>query len=225
MTSFNSSIGTPPPALKLTLVSSIFDFVYDQLAKWRDDPARSDESNEEILNSQLCDFLNFESRLAEKPYIFKHEEAQAKGRRVDLSVKPTPESIAILSCSKYDNITVLEGKRLPTPNGKGRQKEYLCGEEKITGGVERFKKNLHGNTVTEAGLIGYIQKGNCRTHRQQINTWIAELAQQHPTAWSTTEQLSSFNENTQKKTATATSIHQRKTGSSIKLHHIWVEMN
>jgi hypothetical protein len=69
---------------------------------------------------------------------------------------------------------VIEAKRLPTDfSGKSREKEYVKGEG---GGIERYKRGLHGRYLVESAIIGYIQdEQNCTHWQQKINNWIKEL--------------------------------------------------
>ena len=77
------TFGSPPKGLRDRLVFEVIDFVYVKLSCWRDDPKRPYESAEKKLNSQLCTYLNFQTRLEEKLYMFSAEEFQKGERQVE----------------------------------------------------------------------------------------------------------------------------------------------
>ena len=70
----------------------------------------------------------------------------------------------------------LEAKRLPT-FPKKREKEYVIGDDdqKYSGGIERFKRNLHGVNLKESAMIAYVQSGDCSHWSLLINSWIQDL--------------------------------------------------
>ena len=56
-----------------------------------------------------------------------------------------------------DAFFVMEAKRLPTPS-KSREKEYVEGN---LGGIERFKRGHHGNSLAKSAMVAYIQNETC----------------------------------------------------------------
>ena len=73
-------------------------------------------------------------------------------------------------------IFCIEAKRLPTP-GSGREKEYVHSPSGKSGGIERFKKEIHGKGLSHSAIFGYIQKEDFEYWFKQVNTWIDELIQ------------------------------------------------
>ena len=71
-------------------------------------------------------------------------------------------------------IFCIEAKRLPTP-GSGREKEYIYSPGGKSGGIERFKKEIHGKGLTHSAIIAYIQKNGFHYWFKKINKWISDL--------------------------------------------------
>jgi len=165
---------------------------------------------------------------------FRHEERQVKNRRVDMAAKPINKSIILGNqFTKYTPYLVMEGKCLPPPtNRKKRKTEYVTSgnDQKIGGGIQRFKLGLHGGTLETAAIIGYIHENDCNHWLSEINDWISKLngkVQKHGEAWSKKDQLTSFSPEPKSKTSKAESTHLRINASttSIDLKHFWVEIS
>lgn len=205
--------GKPPRRLKKQLIEDIINFVFKHLAVWRDDQARVPCVAEKRLTDQLCRKLN---SLAENEiFVFHHESPQHGRRSVDFSVH--------LYNEPYKDITVFEAKRLPLKGN--RKREYLTGEEDLSGGVQRFKACVHGQTHEIAAIIGYIQQHDAPHFHAEINCWIDELCNQpvDDLLWNTHEKLSQlhlFDDGT----ARSVSLHSRRSVKDIILHHLWVTM-
>lgn len=213
-----------------TLVRRTIDFVRDQLPAWRDDPTREPGDSEEHLNAQLSKFLNASARQNDFSMVhFHHEERQTRRRRVDLSVNPT-ETIWIgpRHHSVYEPFLVMEAKRLPAPSND-REREYVTGGDKRTGGIQRFKLGLHGASLSAAAMIGYVQAGDSSEWHETINTWISELVGRSGAgdcSWSEGDQLGNLTRNRKTFVSQCESTHQRVDAGTdrIRLHHLWVEM-
>lgn len=212
-----------------TLVGQTIDFVYEQLPSWRDDPDRESVMAEERLNLQLCKYLNSVGRNDFPMVNFNPEEHQAPRRKVDISATPIEKlQIKARVFTKYDPFLVLEGKRLPTP-GTGRQQEYLTGRAARSGGIQRFRLGLHGNLLTKAAMIGYIQRDEGSDWHVEINGWIdQELT--NPTdptcTWSADDRLGELQPNSLARSSRCGSSHQRtaSTTDQVDLDHLWIEM-
>ncbi len=217
--------GIEPGLLRLQTIS----FVYGQLANWRDDPERPYEEAEEKLNLQLCKFLGVRANNDFPMVQFNHEEPQAGRRRVDLSASAM-ETVVIGATTHtiYDPFLVLEGKRLPAPSS-GREKEYVTSENaaKIKGGIQRFKRGLHGAKFDRAVMIGYVQKRSMGYWHKTINGWISDLARgkiEDGCAWTIGETLEWLRANDGGGVAECKSLHGRDSGDDIELRHLWVGM-
>lgn len=215
-----------------TLVLRTINFVQRQLPAWRDDLDRPVEASEDKLNLQLCKFLDSHARNEFPMVRFDHEEYQSSYRRVDLSaslvvstlIEATPHTI-------YDPILVFECKRLPAPSSD-REKEYVTGgKDRKSGGIQRFKLNLHGADLKLVAMIGYIQKRFARDWQHDINTWILELCHgisEDGCNWAEGETLELLEEDTAKGISCCRSVHGRtnsKVSGKIEVHHLWVAMN
>lgn len=153
-------------------------------------------------------------------FIFFHEFPQPARRSVDLSVH-----LYVADQILEDPFYLLEAKRLPTP-GTGREREYVVGDgSKQSGGIERFKENLHGDGLLYAGMIAYIQKDRKPSWLENVNQWITDLTTHPPTnarsTWSQNDVL--------RQETTATPIvrefpskHHRAHGGPLQLRHFWL---
>ena len=231
MFSGSSSVGSITEGPTTSLAARTIEFVDEQLAKWRDDPDRADETSEEVLNGQLCKFLTVAARKHFPMIYFHHEERQLGRRRVDLSALASESTIIGLTYhSIYDPFLVFEGKRLPAPSAD-REREYVSGSEKKTGGIQRYKLGLHGGALPRGVIVGYVQSGTCEQWHTQINAWIDELIA-YPAAstetWTLHDQLHGLVIHNARRTARVSSNHTRvgsDISGTIQLDHLWVEMN
>ncbi len=213
-----------------SLAERTLEFVFSELATWRDDANRPLEDAEERLNAQLCKYLNVAASDRFPMVFFHHEEKQTGTRRVDMSALSKSGIVLGLTYhSIYDPFLVLEGKRLPAPSSD-REREYVSGRAKKSGGIQRFKLALHGAQQTTAAIVGYVQSGNLREWLSRINEWIGDEAESKDTTgedWSLAEQLRDFKDHAQKRIAVSSSTHPREksaVSAQIKLRHFWVAM-
>jgi hypothetical protein len=214
-----------------TLVEHTIEFVATQLPLWRDDETRTLVEAEELLNSQLCKFLEARARSQFPMALFHHEEHQGKRRRVDISAAPTLEAIeaAIYLKSIYDPFLVFEGKRIPAPAAT-REREYVTGFADRSGGMQRFKLALHGAAHDTAVMIGYAQANELAHWWGTINRWIGELVasgDDTTCSWTAGDALQVLREDSAARTSRCESKHARtgrpKAGP-IRLIHFWVRM-
>lgn len=185
---------------------------------------------ENKITENLCVFFN----TLEKKYTYTFEkqdnyefqfsnQSTGEGHR-------TYDTGVILANTKGNlgKIVVIEAKRLPTLGSK-REKEYVEGN---LGGIERFKKEVHSQEISNnlAIMIGYIQKNNANHWFTKVNEWINEQLQQ-----STNPDISWLEEDKLKidpnficeneKITKYLSIHSRITLDKINLHHYWMILN
>jgi hypothetical protein len=215
-----------------SLTIQTVDFVYNNLAPWRDDPHRQNESAEDKLNLQLCKHLDSKARNDFPMVRFNHEEYQTERRRIDISASPAKSVvIGVKLYTIYDPFLVLECKRLPAPS-KDREKEYVSGgRNEKSGGIQRFKLGLHGEILDIAVIIGYIQDNSSNFWQNKINEWILEFSKDHNAdccIWSENEILRVFEEDLEKAISRYRSEHNRilnhNNTKNIELHHLWVLM-
>ena len=204
------------------------DFIAQHLVAWRDDPERPPAARERDLNTQLCKFLNVAARSDFGMVHFHHEEPQGVQHAADFSASPVDGGwIEGRQYTKYDPILVMEGKRLPTP-GSGREREYVTSAagKKPGGGMQRFKLGLHGKSLSTAGMVGYVESGDCRNWFDTINQWVNDLASSDHPHWKVDERLHDFVLDQGVRVSRCTSEHPRTSHVSpfIRLTHLWVEM-
>ena len=216
------------------LVPRTLEFVYNQLAVWRDDPTRRREVAEKDLNSSLWNFLDRQSRFHFAMARFQHESPQGQGRTTDFAVLGMEETTLVGGCSytSYDPFMVMEAKRLPAPR-PDREREYVFGNNASnatpTGGIQRFKLGRHGAQVGNAVLVGYVQEQTARIWFDQVNHWINDLTTSNGDdgcGWSETDKLQDPVYDDTQQTAKSSSSHQRiaSVTTQIQLHHFWVVM-
>lgn len=211
------------------LVSRTLEFIENELPRWRDRPDRREESAEERLNAQLCKHLNAEARHRLPAVQFHHEEKQAVMRRVDVSAGLVEGAMIGTTYHSIDDpFIVIEGKRLPPPGGKAREREYVTGGDSQTGGIQRFKLGLHGKGMPFAAMVGYVQKGTAVEWNRRINGWIADLVNALPLGeqWLATETLRVMKTDTKRRLSILESAHNRANtfGGRVELRHFWLEM-
>lgn len=213
-----------------SLVERTLEFVFSELATWRDDPDRPQEDAEERLNAQLCKYLNVAASDRFPMVFFHHEEKQTGTRRVDMSALSKSGIVLGLTYhSIYEPFLVLEGKRLPAPSAD-REREYVTGRTKKSGGIQRFKLALHGARQTTAAIVGYVQSGNLREWLSIINEWIGNETENKDTTgedWTSAEKLLGFKEDAKLHIALSSSAHPRNKSAvspEIQLRHFWVAM-
>lgn len=228
------SLQNPSPAIgsltsgpSASLVDRTIEFVTAELVAWRDDAERQRESSEEALNAQLCKYLNVASRLRFPMVHFSHEERQVQQRRVDIAANPTSRLlIGSTFHSIYQPFVVFEGKRLPAPS-KDREREYVSGGVKRSGGIQRFKLGLHGAGLPTSVLIGYVQSGTLRAWFTTINQWIGDECSSPSNPgenWQATELLTGFIGHQNLLQASASSHHTRsdENQTPFVLQHLWL---
>jgi len=214
-----------------TTIKAVISFIVKCLPLWASDPKRPQDTSENKLNPSLCDFLDVKARINFPLIRFHHEQPQKGRRQVDLSIKASEElGIKVSGCeySIYEPFFVIEGKRLPAP-AKTREREYVTGEEdKITGGIQRFKTGDHGSTFDTAAVIGYVQKNNFEYWLNTINEWIANLSKNSTRkgiSWGNDDMLESVS--SEKKVSMMVSVNKRSPNNCnkpITLYHLWVDL-
>lgn len=140
---------------------AVEQFLRSHLPDWVDGQQRNPQKPENRLTGSLCRFLRSRCRKVPTLVDFFPEFPQPDRRRVDLGVHAAEEEGLYVANQMYgldDVFYTLEAKRLPTP-GTGREREYVVGHgSKQSGGIERFKENLHGDRMLYSGIIAYIQE-------------------------------------------------------------------
>jgi hypothetical protein len=174
---------TPNPSIKKgTIKKKLIGFLEETLYKFQEHFKGKVNESEEYLNEQLGKTLSYFSK--DQAFIFQAEtkQKQPKGidRRVDIGV--------FRHFSDPNPFFTIEAKRLSTSIPNNRKKEYVLGSNptKFTGGIERFKHNVHGVNLDHSALIGYVQNEDLKFWHKSINNWIQEQIDdkiQSPLKW------------------------------------------
>jgi len=207
--------------------SFVIEFVMGSLETFSVDPANRRTENEKGLTHRLINHLNFVG--GDLPFFFLKDEPEDINRgdspSVDIAAISRTQTI---TASSYQGITLLvvEAKRLSDQLGPLREREYLVGhvakgKYQECGGVERFKKGLHGRTFTTAAMIGYFQCDSIESWINTINGWIDDFSSQIDNSWMTSEKIEA--QERLSKSAKLISEHPRSDGS-ITLYHMWVDL-
>ena len=220
---YSSEINIPSPSHEKGKINKcLLEFVDETLPVFQTEFKGLNISSEEVLTEHLVKTFAYHSN-GKLPFIFLQEaiQKQTKGqnRKVDLGV--------FLHYKDDAPFFTFEAKRLPTLP-KSREKEYVIGNDsyKPTGGIERFKLNLHGINLKESGIIGYVQSDTVQEWSNKINGWIYELIGSTSISeifWSKSDLLI----NTENKTGVITkykSENERTDKSTIVLHHFLVDI-
>ena len=225
------------PTREDDLVTRTLEFIREQLPNWRDDPRRPKKVAEKGLNSSLCDFLDVQSRTHLPMARFKHEAPQTATRTVDIGVhgNAVTTTIGARTYNIYQPFLVIEAKRLPTPSGKNREREYVSGfdpsNDSPTGGIQRFKLGLHGSQIETVAMVGYIERHSPTHWNQTINGWITDLVgitSQDGCLWSKSDMIQNLILDPVANTASTHSMHQRTcqcVTPDLRVEHLWIVMN
>jgi hypothetical protein len=128
--------------------------------------------NEDLKNQMLTETFNYLGTTNENIWIGVGKENISKG-------KQAREDIYFhLNDENHTRIFFVEGKRLPKYNTKTKQ-EYVIGTNSFgnpSGGVERFKKGIHGdpNRISSNGLIAYVENESIEYWAENINCSIRD---------------------------------------------------
>lgn len=216
-----------------TFIDQIINFIFDQLPIWRDRKDRPAADAETVLTTQLCAHLNSASRLLPGWDIlqFRTEERDSvsASRTLDLIAAPSGTVINVdgRNYTDFDYLFPIECKRLPTPTGSDRdEREYVFNSIKSTGGIDRFKRGLHGAEYQQGMMIGFVQSHDCHHWFSTINDWIKGLVIENPMDWQLSDVLGFFTFNSKLGSSRSTSPHVRDGKlNDIQLTHAWIQMN
>lgn len=244
---------------KNTSILSVVEFVEKHLPEFIEESIGSSKEDdltdkEDDLTDKLVRVLGLYTHRENQPFRFKNEDPQdSKGGlgprigsrkpRVDVGVLSNEEEgirIGTKNYSVYESFFSFEAKRLYSRLGRAREKEYLVGRRERDkyndcGGVERFKKCIHGKHLEYSGIIGYVQDEDFEYWHRKINSWIDGLiSEQTDTGskdlitviWSEDDKL--INNRTNAISARYLSINKRKDKekmiNDITLYHLWVKL-
>lgn len=220
----NSVSNIPNPSIKKgTIKEKLIKFLEETLYKFQEQFKGEVNSSEENLNEQLGKTLTYFSK--SQTFIFQAEtkQKQPKGidRRVDIGVfrhfaDPNP-------------FFTIEAKRLTTTIPKNREKEYVLGNDsiKLSGGIERYKHNVHGVNLDHSAIIGYVQNEDSIYWYNTINNWIQELIDgkiKSSLNWISNDLLNNTCDFTDLRLAKFISDSERTNQTKIILNHYFINL-
>lgn len=220
----NSIANIPTPSIKKgTIIEKLIEFIEGTLCKFQNEFKGRVNDSEENLNEQLGKILNYYSK--SQSFIFQQEtiQKQSKGqnRKVDIGV--------FKHYADSNPFFTIEAKRLTTSIPANREKEYILGNDptKLSGGIERFKHNVHGINLNHSAIIGYVQNQNIKYWYDTINKWIQQLVDgkiKSPLNWISSDLLNNTCGFSDLRLAKFISENEKVNKTKISLNHYFVNL-
>jgi hypothetical protein len=187
------------------------------------------DKDEKLITESLVQFLQDHALGQERSFQFVHQTSDGPKRQHSndfqcRSCQKGQSTIIPLLDPSQNAILRFEAKRLTEGLGKGREKEYVIGP-KNGGGIERFKKGVHGGRDQAAAMIGYIQRYDAAHWHPKVNAWIDEQIAQsvdQDLTWNEQDRLQlqgTFSQVTEFNSTSA-----RMQGTPISLSHFWLQL-
>ena len=184
------------------------------------------DAKENFYTIQLVNYLTDQqrdkerNRKGEKDNIFVSfnfmNQDDSSDRIKIKGINPTMD-IRIYLPYQPKHIFDIEAKRLYDKNVK----TYVVGR---TGGIERFKRNSHGQGLHQSAILGYIEIENFNFWHDKINTWLKEeSAKTSDLNWIDEELLKDLTIVADNLTESI-SLHGRLDDAPITLIHLWVDL-
>lgn len=220
----NSPSNVPNPSIKKgTIKEKLIEFIEATLLKFQNQFKGEVNTSEEVLNEHLGKTLNYYSK--SQPFFFQSEtrQKQLKGtdRKVDIGV--------FKHYADNSPFFTIEAKRLSSLIPKNREKEYVLGNDpaKLSGGIERFKHNLHGVNLVDSAIIGYVQNEDSMYWYNTINNWIQELIDskiKSPLNWISNDLLNNTCGFNDLRLAKFISVNEKTDQTKISLNHYFINL-
>lgn len=216
-------------------ILEVISFVEKYLVKFSKKYSGSRIINEKGLTQKLCNLLNFYAKNKYYPFWFDkeymEEPANGSSPSIDIGVLSGLQGGICIDSKFYKNdesFFSLEAKRLFRISKK-REKEYLIGhnegEKHIDcGGVERFKKGIHGKNLKYGGMLGYLQERDFDYWYRTINSWTSDLIAkkiQSSEKWCIEDKLSFIYK---KHRLARLSSKNSRNSDHIFLFHFWINL-
>jgi len=220
----NPISNVPNPSIKKgSITKKLIEFIEETLLKFQIQFKGNVDTSEEVLNEYLGKTFSYYSK--EYPFIFQQEtiQKQKKGqnRKVDFGVfqlhtDPNP-------------IFTLEAKRLTTTLSNSREKEYVIGNNpsKLSGGIERFKHNVHGVNLLKSAIVGYVQRENFNHWFDSVNNWINQLISvklKSTLKWNSNDLLINHCKFKDSRVSKFSSKNIKTNGTIITLNHYFIDL-
>ncbi|WP_299064649.1 hypothetical protein [uncultured Polaribacter sp.] len=222
---YNPISNIPNPSIeKGVITKKLIEFIEKTLLKFQNQFKGKIDASEEELNQNLVNTFAYFSKNI--PFIFQQEviQKQKKGqnRKVDIGV--------FRHYADSSPFFTLEAKRLTTTLSKSREKEYVIGSNplKLSGGIERFKHNVHGVNLSNSAIVGYLQRENSNYWSDKINDWINQLISgklKSVLKWNKDELLNNYCYFKDDRLSKFSSNHIKTDKSFITLNHYFVDLS
>lgn len=211
-------------------IKSVVEFIEIHFTEFSEKVKGEITTSEKSITDKLCKYFN--RNAGSYPFYFHHENVEdhttGSSPQIDIAALSRSEQITIgdRSYNEFDPFFSIEAKRLPTP-GHNREKEYVIGTDRRSGGIERFKRGIHGKSLKFAAIIGYIQEEDANHWYLKINNWIGELINSTPNLWKEDDKL--IKQNIEPKNLdkfVSKNIRSEVDGKKdfISLFHFWVNL-
>jgi len=212
----------PKPNQPIKAVLEFFEnnlpeFIYENSGK------RIDEDS---FTQNLCIILN--NNAIDKLFWFQFQnKEQQKGNSPSIDIAVYTRGIIHIKNKSFtpkQRFFAFEAKILGI-NDKKREKEYVIGKQRQNGGIERFKRNIHGKDLPKTGMIGYIIKNDFNYWYKTVNEWIDELSNKasNTIKWETKDKLKKV-PSSLFRVKKFNSIHSRIKNNSIQIYHYWIDL-
>lgn len=211
-----------------TPTESVLDFVRDKFLDYVKQVGTDfANKNENEITERLAIFLQEHASRAGKRFYFHHQSSDGtqgihsndflcrayNAPRQPITPQDDPSPNVILR---------FEAKRLTEGLAKAREKEYVVGKK---GGIERFKKGVHGGRDHAAAIVGYIQRHDAAYWHPKVNGWIDEqIASPDAKELTWDQQDRLILQGTISQVTQFTSTSSRTQGNPISLSHFWLQL-
>ena len=212
-------------------VRAVIDFIETHFSDFSKKIKGELTASEKALTDKLCIYFNRKAN--GYPFNFQREKVEdystGQSAQVDIGTISENEqlNVAGYDYSEWDSFFSIEAKRLPTP-GKSREREYVIGHNKPNGGIERFKKGIHGKGLRYSAIVGFVQKEDFDFWFLKINGWIEELINTSKGEWMTEDKLRKLTDQDGNQLSKFESDNIRLPAKSktdkIKLLHFWITL-
>lgn len=212
-------------------VFNVLKYIEKQLPRFAEEYSRSRIKNEKGLTQNLCLMLN---RFTEEyPFYFHKEfmEVPERGDSPQIDIGVISRHSNTINSRFYnveESFFAMEAKRLDDV-GKKREKEYLIGRFENgkyidCGGVERFKKEIHGRNVDYGVLIGYVQKYDFNYWYNKIDGWIDNFISYRSPRYKNWVVADKLLKQCNRSTYAKYKSKNKRRRDSITLFHLWINL-
>ena len=223
-----NSIGSSSP-------NAIITFVKQQIGFFLKETSHYDDSENKITRD-LAVFLNQQAIDFKTVFLFIPQDLEEQSRAsVDIGLYSARGGGAYFNAKYYSRTKrffCFEAKILGVSESI-REREYVIGHNEnnkylICGGIERFKRCIHGKELEYAALLGYMKKYDFSHWLSSINSWIIDLTLES-SLWTNNDLLARKSDSSCNYFEELSSLHARKNMkeelySPIKLYHIWIDL-